>query len=165
MAKTSRSNGKTGTASPSRQARLARKSNPAKSARTVPKSAPAHEILAALFAVVTEEAQRNEAFARRLLSVYPEAMVARIEKPQKRNSGFDPGAYHAINILHSHGESMLRGRLSSIRTKAQLRQIARRSGLRLTGPAARPSASMAQIVDGIVEAAKTYEAQRAAAIE
>ena len=127
------------------------------------KSTPAHEIVAALFAVVTEEAHRNDAFARRLMSVYPEAIVARLEKPQKRLSAFNPADYHAIKILRAHGEAMLRGRLSSIRTKAQLKQIARRSGLKLIGPAARGSASIAQIVDGIVEAAKTYEAQRAAA--
>jgi len=141
------------------------KTKTAKRQAGAPASAPAHEILAAMFAVVTEEATRNEAFAKRLLSVYPEAIIARIDKPQKNKSGFDAGAYHAINILRNHGESMLRGRLSSIRTKAQLKQVAKRSGLRLTGKAARASASMAQIVDGIVEAAKTYEAQRAAAIE
>lgn len=141
------------------------KSKTAKRRLETQQSAPAHEILAAMFAVVTEEAERNEAFAKRLLSVYPEAIVARIEKPQKNKSGFDASAYHAINILRNHGESMLRGRLSSIRTKAQLKQVARRSGLRLTGKAARASASMAQIIDGIVEAAKTYEAQRAAAIK
>lgn len=129
-------------------------------AAALPETMPAHEIVSALFAVVSEEAERNEAFARRLLSVFPEAVVARIEKPQKRLSSFDPAAYHAVNILRSHGEAMLRGRLSSIRTKAQLRQVATRSGLKLTGPAARNSASLAHIVDGIVEAAKTYLAQR-----
>ena len=128
------------------------------------KPTAAHEIVAALFDVITEEAKRNETFARRLLAVYPQAIVARIEKPQKRNAGFDAADYHAVKILRSHGEAMLRGRLSSLRTKAELREVARRSGLKLTGKAAAKSASLAIIIDGIVEAAKTYQAQRSAAL-
>ena len=125
----------------------------------------AHELVAALFDVIKDEAQRNEAFARRLLSVYPQAIVARIEKPEKRNAGFDAAEYHAVKILRAHGEAMLRGRLSSLRTKAELREVARRSGLKLSGPAAAKSASLALIISGIVDAAKTYQAQRGAALK
>ncbi len=128
------------------------------------KPTAAHEIVAALFDVIADEAKRNEAFARRLLAVYPQAIIARIEKPEKRNSGFDAADYHAVKILRNHGEAMLRGRLSSLRTKAELREVARRSGLKLTGPAARKTASLAIIVSGIVEAAQTYQAQRNAAL-
>ena len=127
------------------------------------KEVPAHELIAALFDVVTEEAKRNRAFARRLLAVYPEQIVARIASDKERRSAFDPAAFHAVNILRNHGEAMLRGRLSSLNTKAQLRKVATRSGLRLTGRGARASATKAEIIDAIVEAARHYIAQRRAA--
>ena len=128
------------------------------------KSVAAHEVLEALFDVVVDEAKRNDRFARRLMSVFPESLVARIEKPKARRQSFSASDYHAINLLRDHGEAMLRGRLSSLRTKSELRQVATRSGLRLTGKAAKRSASIADIVDGIVAAAKHYEAQRAVAV-
>jgi len=127
------------------------------------KDVPAHQLLEALFDVVVKEAERNSAFARRLLSVYPEAVIARIETKQARTAGFDPAQFHAVNLLRNHGKAMLRGRLSSLRTKAQLRQVATRSALKLTGPGARKSASKAKIIDAIVEAAEHYVAQRDAA--
>jgi len=127
------------------------------------KTVPAHEVVEALFDVIASEARRNKAFARRLLSVYPETVVARIEAGDKRKSTFDASAHHAVNLLRNHGEAMLRGRLSSLNTRAQLREVATRSGLRLTGKGARPSATKAEIVDAIVDAAKHYVAQREAA--
>ena len=128
-----------------------------------PKKIPAHEIAAALFDVVVEEAKRNEGFARRLMSVYPAAIVARLDKPKKSAAAFDAADYHAVNILRNHGEAMLRGRLSSLRTKAELRQVAKRSGLRLTGKATRKTATMTDLIDGITLAAQHYVAQRGAA--
>ena len=128
-----------------------------------PKEIPAHEIAAALFDVVVEEAKRNERFARRLMSVYPATIVARLDTPKKSATAFDAADYHAVNILRNHGEAMLRGRLSSLRTKAELRQVAKRSGLRLTGKATRKTATMADLIDGITLAAQHYVAQRGAA--
>ena len=133
------------------------------SSKNPPKELPPHEIAAALFDVVVQEAKRNEGFARRLMSVYPATIVARLEKPKKSTTGFDAADYHAVNILRNHGEAMLRGRLSSLRTKAELRQVAKRSGLRLTGKAARKSAAMTDLIDGIADAALHYVAQRGAA--
>ena len=127
------------------------------------KEVPAHEIVEALFGVIIDEAKRNEGFARRLMSVYPEAVVARTARPQKSDASFDASQYHAVNILRNHGEAMLRGRLSSLRTKAELKEVAKRSGLKLTGKALRKSATMADLIDGIALAARHYVAQRGAA--
>lgn len=126
------------------------------------KKVAAHELVEALFDVVIDEARRNEAFARRLLNVFPEAIVARVERPKRRRNSFDASEYHAVKILRNHGEAMLRGRLGTLRKKTNLREVATRSGLRLTGRAARANASMSEIIDGIVEAAQHYEAQRGA---
>lgn len=127
-----------------------------------PREVPAHEIVEALFDVVVDEARRNESFAKRLMSVYPEAVVARTGKAKKSVPRFDAAEYHAVNLLRNHGEAMLRGRLSSLRTKAELREVAKRSGLKLTGRAAQKSASMFDLIEGIVEAAQHYVAQRGA---
>ena len=129
----------------------------------IPKEVPAHEIVEALFHVIVDEAARNERFAKRLMSVYPEAVVARTTRPKKAAAGFDAADFHAVNILRNHGEAMLRGRLSSLRTKAELKQVAKRSGLKLTGKGLRKTASLIDIIDGIVEAAQHYVAQRGAA--
>ena len=105
----------------------------------------------------------NEGFARRLMSVYPESVIARVNRARKPGRTFDAAQYHAVNILRNHGEAMLRGRLSSLRSKAQLREVAKRSGLKLTGKALRKSASMADLIDGITVAARHYVDQRRAA--
>jgi len=131
--------------------------------KTPAKEVPAHEIVEALFDVITEEAKRNERFARRLMSVYPETVIAITKNTKKADKGFDAGEYHAVNILRNHGAAMLRGRLSSLRTKAELREVAKRSGLKLTGKALRKTAAISDIVDGIVSAAEHYVAQRRAA--
>ncbi|MEO0619701.1 MAG: hypothetical protein AAFZ01_10540, partial [Pseudomonadota bacterium] len=69
-------------------------------------------------------------------------------------------AIHAVNILRQHGEQMLRGRLTNLRTKAELAEVAKHSALRLTGTAAKKSASREEIVEGIVAAALQYDRQR-----
>ncbi len=130
--------------------------------KTPSREVPAHEIVEALFDVITEEAKRNETFARRLMSVYPETIIARTAS-KKPDGKFDAAEYHAVNILRNHGAAMLRGRLSSLRTKAELRAVAKRSGLKLTGKAIAKNASMSDIVDGILTAAEHYVAQRGAA--
>lgn len=129
---------------------------------TPAKEIPAHEIVEALFDVITEEAKNNEGFARRLMSVYPETVIART-KTRKSGKKFDASQYHAVNILRNHGAAMLRGRLSSLRTKAELREVTRRSGLKLTGKALGKNATMSEIIEGVVAAAEQYIAQRGAA--
>jgi len=135
----------------------------AKQAKSALKVVAAPEVVEALFDVIVDEAKRNERFARRLMSVYPETIVARTTRSKTPTSTFDAAEYHAVNILRNHGTAMLRGRLSSLRTKSELTQVAKRSGLRLTGKAARKTAAMTDIIDGIVDAAEHYVAQRGAA--
>ncbi|MGI9404743.1 MAG: hypothetical protein ACR2O4_00100 [Hyphomicrobiaceae bacterium] len=130
---------------------------------------PAHATLEALFAAVVEEARRNPAFARRLANALPGNVIGEAAKKSrsktsaKASKDFDPASCHAVNILRQHGENMLRGRLSNLRTKTQLTQVARRSGLRLTGKAAQKSASRNDLIEGIVDAARHYDTQREAA--
>ncbi|MEL6289773.1 MAG: hypothetical protein AAFQ42_10305 [Pseudomonadota bacterium] len=140
--------------------------------------------LESLFAVVIEEARSNPAFAARLHGALagigngstphdPESQRTGSAKPRRAPPSAKPSAkapegapekarptIHAVNVLRQHGETMLRGRLSNLRTKAELGAVARASGLRLTGAAARKSASREDLVDGIVTAAIQYDRQR-----
>lgn len=121
------------------------------------------EHLDAVFKIVLEEARSNANFADRLRSALGEP--ATITPAQKAKSAKPSAAadVHAVNILRQHGEQMLRGRLSNIRTKTDLSQVAKRSGLRLTGKAAQKSATRTDLIDGIIDAAKQYDSQREAA--
>ena len=75
----------------------------------------------------------------------------------------NPADFHAINVLRSHGESALRGKLEQVRAVERLRAIANVSGLVLSGSASKLKASRADLIDGIIAAAKHYDAQRNAA--
>jgi hypothetical protein len=125
---------------------------------------PAHEILARLFATVVEEAKKRPEFAASLLSAFPEAIVARIEKePGKKKSGFDPSSIHAVNVLRQHGEETLRGRLQQIGTIKDLKAVASHSGIELPSSATRKGAKKADMIEGIIVGAKHYDSQRKAA--
>ena len=110
------------------------------------------------------EAENNDAFARSLI----DALQARIsppgpsKKPPARKP-FDASQLHAINMLRTHGENVLRGKLEQVKAVEDLRAVARFSGLVLTGRAARPKATRGELIDGIIAAAKHYDAQRSAA--
>ena len=133
--------------------------------------------LDALIAVIAAEARANPDFARRLraaLDGSPQPDRAHAETTAKRpetksetktqaKAATEPAAFHAVVVLREDGAAMLRGRLERLATKTALRAVAKRSGLRLTGDAAKRSASVAEIVDGIVRAAEHYDAQRTAA--
>ena len=130
----------------------------------VPTHEIAHEVLKQLFGIILREAERNEAFARDLLEALQADIPARIERPKPpARKQFDASALHAINVLRTHGENVLRGKLEQIKALEDLRAIARFSGLVLAGDAAKPKASRVQVIDGIVAAAKHYDAQRTTA--
>ena len=125
---------------------------------------PAHEILARVFDVVVKEAKANPTFAEKMLDALPQDMVktARVQKRKKKEKIFDVSQYHAVNILRKYDAGVLEGKLYEL-TKENLKTAAAYSGLRLTGPASRKSASKAVIIKGIVDAAKHYIEQRAIA--
>jgi hypothetical protein len=123
--------------------------------------APAHEVLRRLFDVIVSEARKNEPLARRLVEALGGAAAVARDKPAavpRKTS--DPADFHAINVLRSHGESALRGKLEQVRAVERLRAIANVSGLVLSGGASKPKASRAELIDGIISAAKHYDAQR-----
>ena len=126
---------------------------------------PAHEILEKLFSVFLEEARACPALTRKLLSALPDAMIAKVEAPQKRVKTFDPSQFHAINILRTHGENMLRGRLETLRKKEELRAVARASGIVLDGPAAKKNPRLEELIEGVIRGAKHYRKQREGASE
>jgi len=131
------------------------------------------EIEAAL-AVLRSEFRSNPDFARRLLAALsasvndaatPQALdKTSASKPSARaQTGKEDGAFHAVVVLRDEGAAMLRGRLERLGSKAALKAVAKRSGLRLTGAAAKRTPTRADLVDGIVRAAEHYDAQRTAA--
>ena len=122
-----------------------------------------HETLRRLFDVVVREAERNPRLARELSKVVagPFDVGARSSKPDRKI--FDATQFHAVNILRLHGESALRGKLEQVRTVEDLRAVALASGLVLAGKAGGARPSRTDMILGIVEAAKHYDAQRSAA--
>jgi hypothetical protein len=78
---------------------------------------------------------------------------------------FDASQYHAINILRTHGEAALRGKLEQVKAVEDLKSVADASGLVLSGGAGKAKARLtrAELIAGIIEAAKHYDAQRSAA--
>jgi hypothetical protein len=125
---------------------------------------PAHEILQRLFDIIIAEARSSPALARKLLRALPSSMTAGGE-PAPRTPKFDASEFHAVNILRGHGENVLRGKLEQVRSKDNLRAIAKVSSLTLEGAAAKRNASLAEIIEGIIAAAKHYDKQRTGAVE
>jgi hypothetical protein len=123
---------------------------------------PADELLRRIFKVVMRTAERNPAFAREIVEALAVDIEARSVEMGKvgRLRRFDPSSLHAINVLRCHGEQVLRGKLEQIRASADLRAIARYSGLVLSGSASGTRASRSELINGIVAAAKHYDAQR-----
>ena len=123
---------------------------------------PTHEVLRRVFDVVVSEARTNEALARKLVDALGEEAI-----PTERDKSApvprqkpEPVDFHAINVLRLHGEFALRGKLEQVRAADRLRAIANVSGLVLAGGASKPKASRAELIDGIIAAAKHYDAQR-----
>jgi hypothetical protein len=121
-------------------------------------------ILRRLFDVVVREAERNPTLAKELVEVIAADGDATAKLPRRsRRSAFDASQFHAVNILRLHGESALRGKLDQVRAVEDLRAVALASGLVLAGRAGRRRPSRTELILGIIEAAKHYDAQRGAA--
>jgi hypothetical protein len=107
------------------------------------------------------EAKKNEPLARKLVEALGDGVAVERGKPTAApRKTADPADFHAINVLRSHGESALRGKLEQVRAVERLRAIANVSGLVLSASASKPKASRADLIDGIIAAAKHYDAQR-----
>ena len=123
-----------------------------------------HETLRRLFDAVLREVEQNPALGRKLAEAIGQEFYVhpRRSTPASRRA-FDPSQFHAINILRLHGEAALRGKLEQVKAVDDLKAVARASGLVLSGSACRPRPSRTELILGIVEAAKHYDAQRSAA--
>lgn len=125
---------------------------------------PAHEILLGIFNVIVREAQKNPVLAKEIIEAIAEGPTPRPETTARATrKRFDASEFHAVNILRLHGESALRGKLEQVKAVDDLRSVARISGLVLTGSASKARPSRADLINGIVAAAKHYDAQRSAA--
>jgi hypothetical protein len=129
-----------------------------------PPAAP--EALRRLFDVIVREAEKNPVLAQELIEAVAEPLArltpAEKSRPERRRP-FDAAGVHAINILRSHGEAALRGRLEQIRAVEDLKAVAKASGLVLPGSAGGARPSRLDLIDGIIAAAKHYDALRSAA--
>ncbi len=125
---------------------------------------PAHKILQRLCGIIVAEARNSPALSKKLLRAFPNTMAPTIE-PVQRIAKSDVSQFHAVNVLRAHGENVLRGKLEQIRSKENLRAIAKSSSLTLEGAAAKRNASLSELAEGIVAAAKHYDGQRTGAIE
>ena len=126
------------------------------------KKPQAHATLRRLFAVILDEAASNQAFAGKLVEALAAAAAApdnRVEACVERRP-IAPEV-HAINVLRSHGEGVLRGKLEQIKARTELKAVATASGLVLSG--CKTNASRNELIDSIVAAAKHYDAQRTTA--
>jgi hypothetical protein len=123
---------------------------------------PAHEILRRVFNVIVRAAEKDPVFAQEVMETLADGIAENSLAKQKSSLRrlFDPSGFHAINILRAHGDRALRGKLEQIRAIADLRSVARFSGLILSGRACSPRASREDLINGIVAAAKHYAAQR-----
>jgi hypothetical protein len=122
-----------------------------------------HETLRRLFDIVVREAERNPRLARELGKVVARTFDVGARPSKRGRKVFDATQFHAVNILRLHGESALRGKLEQVRTVENLRAVAQASGLVLAGKAGAARPSRTDMILGIVEAAKHYDAQRSAA--
>ena len=127
--------------------------------------APVHETLRRLFDAVVGEARQNPEFARRLAQAIGQglATVADPARPPARRKAFPASELHAVNVLRLHGEGALRGKLEQVKAVEDLKSLAKASGLVLSGCAAKARPSRTELIEGIIDAAKTYDELRSAA--
>jgi hypothetical protein len=123
-----------------------------------------HDTLRRLFDAVLREAEQNPALAEKLARAIGEDVGSLRRSPKRTSSrAFDVAQVHAINILRLHGESALRGKLEQIKATADLKAIARASGLVLPAGTSKARPSRTELISEIIQAAKHYDAQRSAA--
>ena len=121
-----------------------------------------HATLRRLFDVIASEAARNPELAHQLAQAIGQLGPAEPHKSRRRKP-LAAADFHAVNMLRLHGEGALRGKLEQVKAVEDLKSLATASGLVLTGSAARGRASRAELIEGIVDAAKHYDEQRSAA--
>jgi hypothetical protein len=122
------------------------------------------ETLRRIFDVIVREAEHNPALAQKLAQAIAESFALEFGSPKPACSKpFDASQFHAVNILRLHGESALRGKLEQVKAVEDLKSVARASGLVLSGSARKARPSRAELIAGIIAAAKHYDAQRSAA--
>jgi hypothetical protein len=127
------------------------------------KDRPPHEALRRLFEVIVREAEHNPALAEKLVGALAQPItVDAIPKAVARKQ-FNASQFHAINILRLHGEDALRGRLEQVKAVEDLKSVAKASGLVLSGNASKARPLRADLISGIIAAAKHYDAQRSTA--
>jgi hypothetical protein len=127
-------------------------------------SEPIHETLRRLFDVIAKEAAHNPALAQQLADIIGDRLGPSASPERRdRRAAFDAANLHAVNILRLHGEPALRGRLEQVKSIEDLRCVARASGLVLSAGTDRARATRAELIAGIIEAARHYDAQRSAA--
>ena len=124
-----------------------------------------HATLRRLFDAVLEEAANNPQFAARLAEAFGQEAGTNANRPRRPARKASPNGVpiHAVNMLRTHGEAALRGKLEQIKAVDDLKSVATASGLVLAGDAGKMRAGRAELITGIIEAAKHYDAQRTAA--
>jgi hypothetical protein len=120
-----------------------------------------HETLRRLFDAVLREAEQNPALAEKLVQAIGKDFGSLPRSPKRGTP--DATQVHAVNILRLHGESALRGRLEQIKAIADLKAVARTSGLVLPISRSKSRQSRTELITEIIEAAKHYDAERSAA--
>jgi hypothetical protein len=125
--------------------------------------ASVQDTLRRLFDAIMREAARDPALAQRLAEAIGQLVPAPPSASKPRRKTVGALDVHAVNILRLHGEGALRGRLEQVRAVEDLKSVAKASGLVLSGSAAKAKPSRAELIEGIVEAAKHYDRQRSAA--
>jgi hypothetical protein len=120
-----------------------------------------HETLRRLFDAVLGEAEQNPALAEKLAQAIGKDFGSLPRSPKRGTP--DATQVHAVNILRLHGESALRGRLEQIKAIADLKAVARTSGLVLPTSRSKSRQSRTELITEIIEAAKHYDAERSAA--
>ncbi len=150
------------------------------------KEVPAHEILEKFFQTIVEEAKTNPAFAKHMLSAFPENLIAKIEQPQstepekqpenqpakttgpKENTkaktgrqadSFDPKAYNPVVLYRNLGEDLMRVRLNKL-TAANLKKIDRAFQLKLAKLIDKKSPTKPDLIKALITFAKAYDTQR-----
>ncbi len=124
---------------------------------------PAHTILKAIFDQIVGEAEKNPAFATRLLSALPKGAIAEIRKVTRPNGTkkLDAATVNPVKILRETGDVSLRNILGTL-TKAELSQVVVRNQFTLPEDARGKKATKDAIVKGIVSAAEFRLRERAA---
>jgi hypothetical protein len=115
-----------------------------------------------LFDVIASEAARNPELAHQLAQAIGQLKPAEPLRSRRRRP-LAAADFHAVNVLRLHGEGALRGKLEQVKAVEDLKSLATASGLVLSGSAARARPSRAELIEGIVDAARHYDEQRSAA--